>query len=128
MMPRRARRVLLGDSRREARVRDGELVLLSDRDRSLWDRDQIERGRTAPDRVLAMRSHGRCVVEGAIASLHLERERDSPQIGALYGQLALLERLPVVVLKRAVASARPDGPAAASAPSCGVRTSARRCL
>ncbi len=124
--------MLLNDSRRAARVRDGELVLLADQDRSLWDRDEIERGRQELDRALAMctpgwpahdpepftaeqprsRSAGRYVVQAAIASLHLERERDWPQIAALYGELAALDRSPVVALNRAVAVGEADGPAA----------------
>src|SRR3984893_14873822 len=47
--------MLLHDSRREARFRDGELVLLADQDRSLWDRAQIAEGRAALDRALALR-------------------------------------------------------------------------
>jgi RNA polymerase sigma-70 factor (ECF subfamily) len=102
--------MLLNDSRRAARVRDGELVLLSDQDRSLWDPDQIERGRTALDRALAMHGHGRYVVQAAIASLHLERDRDWPQIAALYGRLSCVAPSPVVELNRAVAVALAEGP------------------
>jgi RNA polymerase sigma-70 factor (ECF subfamily) len=104
--------MLLNDSRRAARMRDGELVLLADQDRSLWDREQIARGRQELDRALAMRGHGRYVIHAAIASLHLERDRDWPQIAALYGQLAALDRSPVVALNRAIAVAEADGPAA----------------
>jgi RNA polymerase sigma-70 factor (ECF subfamily) len=104
--------MLLNDSRRTARIRGGELVLLGDQDRSLWDWGQIQGGRRALDRALAMHGHGRYVVQAAIASLHLERERDRPQIAALYEKLALLDRSPVVALNRAIAVGEAEGPAA----------------
>jgi len=83
--------MLLHDSRRTARFRDGELVLLADQDRTLWDREQIEVGRAALDRALALcgrRTGGVYVLQAAIASLHAEDERDWPHIAALYGELA----------------------------------------
>jgi RNA polymerase sigma-70 factor (ECF subfamily) len=104
--------MLLNDSRRSARVRDGELVLLADQDRSLWDREQIARGRDELDRAVAVHGHGRYVVQAAIASLHLEQDRDWPQIAALYGQLVALDRSPVVALNRAIAVGEADGAAA----------------
>jgi RNA polymerase sigma-70 factor (ECF subfamily) len=104
--------MLLHDSRRAARIRDGELVLLSDQDRSLWDWSQIEGGRRTLDRALAMHGHGRYVVQAAIASLHLERDRDWLQIATLYAQLALLDRSPVVALNHAIAVGEAEGPAA----------------
>ncbi|MGH3256378.1 MAG: RNA polymerase sigma factor, partial [Streptosporangiaceae bacterium] len=104
--------MLLHDSRRAARLRDGELVPLAEQDRSLWDHTAIARGRTTLDRAIALHGHGRYVVQAAIASLHLERERDWPQIAALYGQLAAIDRSPVVALNRAVAIGEADGPAA----------------
>ena len=104
--------MLLHDSRRAARFRDGELVPLAEQDRSLWDHTAIARGRTALDRALSLQGHGRYVLQAAIASLHLERDRDWPQIAALYGQLAAIDRSPVVALNRAVAVGEADGPAA----------------
>jgi RNA polymerase sigma-70 factor (ECF subfamily) len=104
--------MLLHDSRRNARFRDGELVLLADQDRSLWDADQIARGRAALDRALALRGHGSYVLQGAIASLHADEPRDWPQIAALYAELGRLTGSPVVALNRAVAVAQADGPAA----------------
>ena len=104
--------MLLHDSRRAARFTDGELVPLAEQDRSRWDRPAIARGRTALDRALALDSHGRYVLQAAIASLHLERDRDWLQIAALYGQLAAIDRSPVVALNRAVAVGEADGPAA----------------
>jgi RNA polymerase sigma-70 factor (ECF subfamily) len=105
--------MLLHDARREARRRDGELVLLADQDRSLWDAGQIAAGRAALDRALALRGRGPHVVEAAIASLHSEEPRDWPQIAALYGELGRLTSSPVVELNRAVAVAEAEGPAAA---------------
>ncbi len=104
--------MLLHDSRRRARFRDGELVLLADQDRSLWDEQQIVDGRAVLDRALALHGHGPYVVQAAIASLHADRPRDWPQIAALYGELARLSRSPVVELNRAAAVAEADGPEA----------------
>jgi RNA polymerase sigma-70 factor (ECF subfamily) len=104
--------MLLHDSRREARFRDGDLVSLADQDRSLWDADQIAAGRAALDRALALGGRGPYVVQAAIASLHADEQRDLPQIAALYGELARLTDSPVVELNRAVAVAEADGPEA----------------
>jgi RNA polymerase sigma-70 factor, ECF subfamily len=104
--------MLLHDARREARFRDGDLVLLADQDRSLWDTAQIAEGRVALDRGLALEGRGPYVVQAAIASLHADEPRDWPQIAALYGELARLTGSPVVELNRAVAVAEADGPAA----------------
>jgi RNA polymerase sigma-70 factor, ECF subfamily len=102
--------MLLHDSRRAARFRDGEMVLLADQDRSLWDHEQIAAGRTILDRALALKGHGPYVIQAAIASLHADQERDWPQIAALYGELSKLTDSPVVQLNRAVAIAEADGP------------------
>ena len=104
--------MLLHDARREARFRDGDLVLLADQDRSLWDTAQIADGRAALERALALRGRGPYVVQAAIASLHADEPRDWAQIAALYGELARLTGSPVVELNRAVAVAEADGPAA----------------
>jgi RNA polymerase sigma-70 factor (ECF subfamily) len=104
--------MLLHDSRRAARFRDGELVLLADQDRSLWDVSQIAAGRAILDRALALRGHGPYVIQAAIASLHAEERRDWAQIAALYGELAKLTTSPVVQLNRAVAIAEADSPEA----------------
>jgi RNA polymerase sigma-70 factor (ECF subfamily) len=104
--------MLLHDSRRDARFRDGDLVLLGDQDRSLWDTEQIAAGRTALDRALALGGRGPYVVQAAIASLHADEPRDLPQIAALYGELARLTGSPVVELNRAVAVAEAEGPEA----------------
>lgn len=104
--------MLLHDARRAARFRDGELILLADQDRSLWDAAQIAAGRARLDRALALRGRGPYVVQAAIASLHLDEPRDMAQIAALYGELARLTDSPVVELSRAVAVAEADGPEA----------------
>jgi RNA polymerase sigma-70 factor (ECF subfamily) len=104
--------MLLLDARREARFRGGELVLLADQDRSLWDTAQIAEGRSVLDRALALRGRGPYVVQAAIASLHADEPRDWPQIAALYGELARITDSPVVELSRAVAVAEDQGPQA----------------
>jgi RNA polymerase sigma-70 factor (ECF subfamily) len=104
--------MLLHDSRREARFRDRDLVLLADQDRSLWDRGKIEEGRAVLDRALALRGHGPYVVQAAIASLHVDEPRDWRQIAALYGELARITDSPVVELNRAVAVSEAQGPEA----------------
>jgi RNA polymerase sigma-70 factor (ECF subfamily) len=107
--------LLLQDSRRAARVREGELVLLDDQDRGLWDEERIEAGRASLDRALALRRPGPYQVQAAIAELHTREPRDWEQIAALYGQLARMTGSPVVELNRAVAIAQVDGPEAALA-------------
>jgi RNA polymerase sigma-70 factor, ECF subfamily len=104
--------MLLHDARRAARLRDGELVLLADQDRSLWDTTQTAQGRTVLDRALALRGSGPYVVQAAIASLHVDEPRDWRQIAALYGELARLTGSPVVELNRAIAVAEEQGPEA----------------
>jgi RNA polymerase sigma-70 factor (ECF subfamily) len=101
--------MLLHDSRRAARLRGGELVLLADQDRELWDWSQIAAGRAALDRALALRGRGPYVLQAAIAALHAAEQSDWPQIAALYGELTQLTRSPVVELNRAVAVAEASG-------------------
>jgi RNA polymerase sigma-70 factor (ECF subfamily) len=104
--------MLLLEARREARFRDGDLVLLADQDRSLWDAAKVAAGRTALDRALALRGRGPYVIQAAIASLHAEEPRDWRQIAALYEELTRLTDSPIVALNRAVAVAETEGPAA----------------
>jgi RNA polymerase sigma-70 factor (ECF subfamily) len=104
--------MLLHDARREARLRNDDLVLLGDQDRSLWNTAQIAEGRAALDRALVLRGRGPYVVQAAIASLHADEPRDWVQIAALYGELSRLTGSPVVELNRAVAVAEVDGPEA----------------
>jgi RNA polymerase sigma-70 factor, ECF subfamily len=107
--------MLLHDSRRQARFRDGERVLLADQDRSLWNVDQIEEGRAVLDRALALHGHGAggfYILQAAIASLHVDEPRDWPEIAALYGELSRLTDSPVVELNRAAAVGEASGPEA----------------
>jgi RNA polymerase sigma-70 factor (ECF subfamily) len=104
--------MLLNDARRAARFEDGELVLLTDQDRTLWDSGQIARGREALARGFALRGRGSYVLQAAIASLHMEEPIDWPQVAALYGELVARTGSPVVELNRAIAVAEADGTAA----------------
>jgi RNA polymerase sigma-70 factor (ECF subfamily) len=103
--------VLLQDARRDARVsREGGLILLADQDRSLWDSDEVEQGRRALERALALRAPGPYQLQAAIASLHFDETTDWEQIAALYGRLAEIAPSPVLELNRAVAVAMAEGP------------------
>ena len=104
--------MLLHDSRRQARLAGGELVLLADQDRELWDTVQIAAGRATLDRALALHGSGPYVVQAAIAALHVEEPRDWPQIVALYRRLLELTGSPVVELNYAIALAEERGPQA----------------
>ena len=104
--------MLLHDSRRDARRRDGELVLLADQDRSRWDWDQVARGRLVLDQAFALGGPGPYVVQAAIASRHAEEPRDWRHIAVLYAELARLTDSPVVELNRAAAVAEAEGPEA----------------
>jgi len=107
--------MLLQDARREARFAGGELVLLSEQDRSLWDHARIEDGRASLERAIALGGRGPYVLQAAIAALHSEESSDWDEIVALSGQLAELTRSPVVELNRAVAIAEAGAPAEALA-------------
>jgi RNA polymerase sigma-70 factor, ECF subfamily len=103
--------LLLQDARRDARVSpEGQLVLLDEQDRSLWDRDEIDQGRRALERAMALRAPGPYQLQAAIASLHFEEPTDWSQIALLYGRLAEVNPSPVVELNRAVAVAMAAGP------------------
>jgi RNA polymerase sigma-70 factor, ECF subfamily len=104
--------MLLHDARRDARLRDGELVLLDEQDRSHWDGAKLAAGRRVLDRALALHGRGAYVLQAAIAALHADEPRDWPQIAALYGELSRVTGSPVVELSRAVAVAEAEGPAA----------------
>jgi RNA polymerase sigma-70 factor (ECF subfamily) len=102
--------MLFHDSRRGTRTGvHGELILLSDQDRSRWDQSEIEEGVRVLNVALRHRRPGRYQVEAAIASLHASAasvdEVDWPQIAALYEQLLVFVPSPVVALNRAVALA-----------------------
>jgi RNA polymerase sigma-70 factor (ECF subfamily) len=102
--------MLLHDARREARFAGGELVLLPEQDRSLWDHARIVDGRTLLDRAIALGGRGPYVLQAAIAALHAEDSTDWDEIAALYGQLVELTGSPVVQLNRAVAIAEAGAP------------------
>jgi RNA polymerase sigma-70 factor (ECF subfamily) len=104
--------MLLHDSRRETRFRDGELVLLADQDPSQWNSEQIAAGRVELDRALNLGGRGPYVLQAAIASSHAEMPCDWAQIASLYGELGRLTGSPVVELNRAIAVAETEGPEA----------------
>ncbi|MFD1541345.1 RNA polymerase sigma factor [Nonomuraea guangzhouensis] len=107
--------MLLHDSRRAARVRDGEIVLLHEQDRRLWDIAQIEEGRALLDRAVRVGARGVYAVQAAIAALQTEERIDWPAVAALYGRLHELTGSEIVELNRAVAIAEIEGPRAALA-------------
>jgi len=104
--------LLFQDARRAARVRDGELVLLEDQDRALWDRDEIADGEDALRRAARLRAPGPYQLQAAIAAAHSGDESDWPAIASLYERLAEHSPSPVVELNRAVALAMAEGPEA----------------
>ena len=109
--------MLLQESRRTARSSPaGELVLLADQDRSLWNRDQIAEGLALVERALSSRRFGPYTLQAAIAAVHAEAPNaaatDWAQIVGLYDLLASADPSPVVELNRAVAVAMRDGPSA----------------
>ena len=109
--------MLLHDSRRAARTSAaGELILLDDQDRSLWNRNQIAEGAALVERALASRRFGPYTLQAAIAAVHAESPSasatDWAQIVGLYDVLLRADPSPVVELNRAVAVAMRDGLAA----------------
>jgi RNA polymerase sigma-70 factor (ECF subfamily) len=104
--------MLLHHARRDARERDGELVLLADQDRARWHDIEIGEGLEQLDRAIALRGRGPYVLQAAIAALHVGEPRDLEEIAALYGELSRLTGSPVVELNRAVAVAEAEGPGA----------------
>jgi RNA polymerase sigma-70 factor (ECF subfamily) len=112
--------MLLHDARRDARFREGDLVLLADQDRSLWDAGKVAAGRRSLERALALHGGGPYVLQAAIAALHAQDEPDWPQVAALYGELVRVTGSPVVELNRAVAIAETEGPEAGLAAMQGL--------
>jgi RNA polymerase sigma-70 factor (ECF subfamily) len=109
--------MLLHDARRAARVSaEGELILLDEQDRSLWNDEQIAEGCALVERALTSRGFGPFSLQAAIAAVHAEARTaeatDWPQIVGLYDVLLRAERSPVVELNRAAAIAMRDGPVA----------------
>lgn len=109
--------MLLQESRRTARTSPaGELILLENQDRSLWNRQQIAEGVALLEKALKSRRFGAYTLQAAIAAVHAEAESfaatDWREIVALYDRLAAIQPSPVVQLNRAVAIAMRDGPEA----------------
>ena len=109
--------MLLHESRRAARVSpEGQMVLLDDQDRSLWNQDQIAEGTGLVRRALSSRRFGAYTLQAAIAALHAEARSgaatDWVEIVGLYDLLLRVDPSPVVELNRAVAVAMRDGPLA----------------
>ncbi len=109
--------MLLQESRRAARTSPGgELVLLENQDRSLWNRDHIAEGLALVERALASRRFGPYTLQAAIAAVHAEAPSaaatDWSRIAGLYGVLLRAEPSSIVELNRAVAVAMRDGPLA----------------
>ncbi len=108
--------MLLHESRRNARISStGDLVLLEQQDRSLWNRDYIRQGVELIEQALASRRFGPYALQAAIAAVHAEAssaaETDWSQIVALYDLLSRADPSPIIQLNRAVAVAMRDGPA-----------------
>jgi len=109
--------MLLHDARRLARIStEGDLILLDDQDRSLWNLDQITEGLKLVEQALASRRFGPYTLQAAIAAVHAEAPTASAtdwnQIVGIYEVLLRADPTPVVELNRAVAIAMRDGPEA----------------
>ncbi|MBD2259375.1 RNA polymerase sigma factor [Pseudanabaena sp. FACHB-2040] len=109
--------MLLQESRRTARTAStGDLILLADQDRALWNQAQIAEGQALVQQALSSQRFGPYTLQAAIAAVHAEAPTpdatDWDQIVALYSLLAQVEPSPVVQLNRAVAVAMRDGPQA----------------
>jgi RNA polymerase sigma-70 factor (ECF subfamily) len=107
--------MLINHARSAARVRGGELVLLDDQDRSLWDHHQIEEGRELLERAVGLQGGGpggAYLIQAAIADLHLQEPHDWEEIALLYRSLEHVTNSPVVTMNRAIAVAELDGPEA----------------
>ncbi len=109
--------MLLHESRRAARTSpSGDVILLDDQDRSLWDRELIAEGSQLVGQALATRRIGPYAIQAAIAAIHAEAPHpgatDWTEIVGLYDVLLRADASPVVELNRAVAVAMRDGPAA----------------
>ena len=107
--------MLLQESRRAARTSpSGDLILLDNQDRALWNKDQIAEGISLTERALRSRHFGAYTLQAAIAAVHAgsssAASTDWGQIALLYDQLLQIQPSPVVELNRAVAVAMCDGP------------------
>jgi RNA polymerase sigma-70 factor, ECF subfamily len=109
--------MLLHESRHAARISPtGELILLENQDRSLWNREQIAEGVALLEKALKSRRFGSYTLQAAIAAVHAQAESvavtDWREIVALYNRLVRIQPSPVIQLNRAVAIAMRDGPEA----------------
>jgi RNA polymerase sigma-70 factor (ECF subfamily) len=109
--------MLLHEARHSSRTTPaGEMILLEDQDRSLWNRAQIEEGVELVESALASHRFGPYTLQAAIAAVHAEASRaattDWPQIVGLYDVLLRADPSPVIELNRAAAIAMRDGPEA----------------
>lgn len=109
--------MLLHEARRAARTSlSGDLILLEDQDRTLWNLDQIKEGLSLVEEALKSHRFGAYTLQAAIAAIHSEAAEpeltDWPQIAALYDKLLDLGTSPIIELNRAVAVAMRDGPPA----------------
>jgi len=106
--------LVLTEARREARVRNGQLVPLDEQDRAGWDRGLITEGHDLVRACLAIDRPGRYQILAAINAVHTDApaasDTDWSQVVALYDQLTRLDPSPIVELNRAVAVAELDGP------------------
>jgi RNA polymerase sigma-70 factor (ECF subfamily) len=107
--------MLLHDSRRNARISsEGELVILEEQDRSLWDRTEIQQGLELVETALRLQNIGPYQLQAAIAALHAHatsfEQTDWAEIATLYSQLANISPSSVVALNRAAAIAMSEGP------------------
>jgi RNA polymerase sigma-70 factor (ECF subfamily) len=109
--------MLLHDSRRNARMSGGDLVLLGDQDRTLWDRSEIDEGRALLQSSLRRSTPGTYALEAAIAAVHADSSTasgtDWRQIVILYDRLYAVHPTPIVALNQAVAISMADSPAVA---------------
>ncbi|PYY13749.1 MAG: RNA polymerase subunit sigma-24 [Acidobacteria bacterium] len=105
--------MLLHDSRRAARIREGELITLEEQDRTLWDQTKISEGLALVEQAVRRGPPGPYQIQAAIAALHGEAktasETDWPQIAALYEKLMEFNASPVIALNHAVAIAMSAG-------------------
>src|SRR4029434_10925864 len=109
--------MLLQESRRAARTSPtGELILLENQDRSLWNREQIAEGVALLEQALKSRRFGAYTLQAAIAAVHAEAESaavtDWRQVVALYDRLVIIYPSPVLTMNRPAALAMRDGPEA----------------
>jgi RNA polymerase sigma-70 factor (ECF subfamily) len=111
--------MVLSEARREARVRNGQLVRLDEQDRAGWDRALVAEGHDLVRECLAINRPGRYQILAAINAVHTDAptaaDTDWSQIVALYDQLTRIDPSPIVALNRAVAVAELDGPEVALA-------------